>query len=87
MVFRVNRPGLPGFRGEKSGQSGPACAGTEKIPQLGAHKYLIVLILVRCGAADLAVRDRRRAAGVPLLCRLAAGRSGDGAVKLHMEIG
>ena len=85
--FQVSRPVWRDLSGEDRTQSGQAVPAPEKIPHLGPHKYLIWLTLVRCGAADLAVRHRRRAADVPHLCRLAAGRSGDRAVKLHMEIG
>jgi hypothetical protein len=83
----VSRPGLPGLQAEKRGHSGHSVQAAEKVPQFGVHKYLILLTLVRWGGADLAVRDRRRAASVPHLYRWAAGRSGGGAVKLHMEIG
>ena len=60
---------------------------SKKIPQFGAYKFLIWLTLVRYGGADLPVRHRHRAVVVPHWCRLASGRSGGGAVRLHMEIG
>ena len=60
--------------GQNRGQPVPAL---EKIPQLGAHKYLIFLLLVRGGGADLAVRDRCSIAEAPLMYRnCAAGRPG-----------
>ena len=66
----------PGWRvrlaniGQNRGEAVPAL---EKIPQGVAPKYLVWLTLVRGGAADLAVRDRRRA----LMYRnCAAGRPG-----------
>jgi len=45
------------------GQIVPA---SEKIPHVVAHKYLIWLTLVRCAAADLAVRHRWSTAEAPL---------------------
>ena len=87
LVFRVSRPGLQGLQAEKAANRGLLVPATEKIPHLGAYKYLIWLTLVRCGGVGLAVRHRRSAANVPQLCRLAALQSRDGAVRLHLEIG
>ena len=84
-VFLVSRPGSRGLQAGKTAIQGHLVPAFKKIPHFGAHKYLIWQILVRCGGADLAVRDRRSTAIVPQWCRLAAGRSKDRAVKLHME--
>ena len=86
-VYRVSRPGSRGFKPKKEANRGQIVPASEKIPHFGPHKYLILLTLVRCDGVDLPVRDRRSDAGVSHLCRLAAGRFGGGAVKLHMEIG
>ena len=59
----------------------------EKMPQVGAHKYLVLLTIIRLGGAAIAIGHRPRAVVVPLWCRLAAGRDGDGAVWLRMSIG
>ncbi len=69
---------------KKEARRGQTVPVPEKMLQFGAHKYLIWLALVRLVAADLAVRHRLSAAGVPQWCRLEAKGFEARADKLHM---
>ena len=66
-----------GFVPKKEANRGLTVPVPEKIPQFGAHNYLILLTLVRLGSGELPVRSRLSTAFEPLWCRLKAGRSYD----------